>query len=150
MESELQKQHQTIRKKLDIHKEALRHMSPERDRLSQDRGQRSSDRIERSPHRSERSPIQEYRSPVGQQGSPRTPVRDGISSVKEQRSPVSTHISPERERVSSVRGHDRMTPVRSQRSPDRSCERRSRSADGSLERPGKVLIIFMSRKICWQ
>ncbi|XP_060603505.1 M-phase phosphoprotein 9-like [Ruditapes philippinarum] len=73
MELELQKQHLAIRKKLDIHKEALAKMSPDRgssgrqrspDRsLSPERGQRSPERGQRSPERGQRSPERGQRSP---------------------------------------------------------------------------------------
>ena len=143
MESELQKQHQTIRKKLDIHKEALRRMSPERDSVSPERGYSSPDREQRSPVQDHRSPVDDQRSPIREKRSP--PVRDNRSPGREHRSPVPDRRSLEKDTVYSVRGHvsaERISPVRSQRSPERSHGRRSRSADGSLERQGTLTSLF--------
>ena len=131
METELQKQHQTIRKKLDIHKEALRNFSPERDSLSPERGFKS-------PDREQRLPAQGHRSPAGDHKS--SPHREPRSPVRDRWSPAHSGRSAERDSAYSVRSQvsaEILSPVRSQRSPERSRDRRSRSADGSLERQGK-------------
>lgn len=76
-----------------------------------------------------------------------SPVRDVKSSLREQWSPAMAHISPVSDLVSSgIRGQtsfERMTPIRTQ-SPERLRDRRSRSADGSLERGGEQRTVCLA------